>query len=215
MACTLSNKCAKNLSKRTVLLQLIIKNVVTFFLEHSVDFSVDSIIKKLQKLKTDKSPGPDRIHNLLLHTCASEVAELLSLIFKTSFKSDILPQQRKSANVVPIFKKRARNDRANYHPVSLTSVPCKVMESLIKEKLVEFLEKHNIISNSQHGFMSGKSCLTNLLESLECWTKALDDGYGLDIIYLDYRMAFDSIQHKRLTEKLKTHRICRVPAEMD
>jgi len=102
------------------------------------------------------------------------------IIFKTSLESGILPQKWKSANVVPIFKKRTRNYRANYCPVSLTSVPCKVMESLIKEKLVEFLEKHNIISNSQHGFMSGKSYLTNLLESLECWTKALDDGYGLD-----------------------------------
>jgi len=173
----------------------------------NVDFSVDSIIKKLQKLPTDKSPGPDGIHNLLLHNCAAEVAEPLSLIFKASFESGILPQEWKSANVVPIFKKGARNDRANYRPISLTSVPCKVMESLIKEKLVEFLEKHNIISNSQHGFMSGKSCLTNLLESLECWTKALDDGYGLDIIYLDYRKAFDSVPHKRLIEKLKTYGI--------
>ena len=98
---------------------------------------------------------------------------------------------------------------------SLTSVPCKVMESLIKEKLVEFLEKHNIISNSQHGFMSGKSFLTNLLESLECWTKALDDGYGLDIIYLYYRMAFDSVPHKRLIEKLKTYGITGCLQKMD
>jgi len=117
--------------------------------------------------------------------------------------------------VVPIFKKGARNDRANYRPVSLTSIPCKVMESLIKEKLVEFVEKHNIISNSQHGFMSGKSCFINLLESLECWTKALDDGYGLDIIYLDYRMAFDSVPHKRLIEKIENIRNNRVLAKMD
>jgi len=75
-------------------------------------------------------------------TCqAFLIFKMLSLIFKTSFESGILPQEWKSANVVPIFKKGARNDRANYRPVSLTSVPCKVMESLIKEKLVEFLEK--------------------------------------------------------------------------
>ena len=63
--------------------------------------------------------------------------------------------------------------------------------------------------------MSGKSCLTNLLESLECWTKALDDGYGLDIIYLDYRMAFDSVPHKRLIEKIENIRNNRVLAKMD
>jgi hypothetical protein len=60
------------------------------------------------------------------------------------------------------------------------------------------------MSSEQHGFMTGRSCLTNLLETFESWTKALDEGYGLDIIYLDYRKAFDSVPHVRLIEKLKT-----------
>ena len=51
--------------------------------------------------------------------------------------------------------------------------------------------------------MAGRSCLTNLLETLESWTKALDDGFGIDVLYLDYRKAFDSVSHKRLLDKLK------------
>ena len=66
---------------------------------------------------------------------------------------------------------------------------------MIREKLFAFLENNELQSESQHGFMRGRSCLTNLLESLEDWTAALDEGYGLDILFLDYRKAFDSVSH--------------------
>ena len=76
------------------------------------------------------------------------------------------------------------------------------MESIIKNKLLKFLESHERICKEQHGFRSGRSCLTNLLETLENWTAALDEGYGLDVVYLDYRKAFDSVPHERLLLKL-------------
>ena len=67
------------------------------------------------------------------------------------------------------------------------------MEKIIKEKLVKFWETNDIkFCKEQHGFRRGRSCLTNLLETLENWTEALDQGYGLDVVYLDYRKAFDS-----------------------
>ena len=109
--------------------------------------------------------------------------------------------------MVPIFKKGSRTDKANYRPISLTSVPCKVMEAMIKDELLSYLEVNKVITDSQHGFVRGRSCLTNLLESLESWTKALDEGYGLDIIYLDYRKAFDSVPHIRLMQRLRSYGI--------
>ena len=81
------------------------------------------------------------------------------------------------------------------------------MESLIKDSLKTFLDKKEAISNYQHGFTDGRSCLTNLLESLESWTQALDERFGIDVLYLDYRKAFDSVPHERLLEKLKLHGI--------
>ena len=66
--------------------------------------------------------------------------------------------------------------------------------------------RHHKLRCFQHGFMKHRSCLTNLLECLEEWTKALDDGYGVDVIYLDYRKAFDSVPHARLIEQELSYR---------
>ena len=76
------------------------------------------------------------------------------------------------------------------------------MESIIRDDMVIFLEEGGLLNSNQHGFMKKRSWLTNLLETLEEWTKALDEGYGIDVIYVDYRKAFDSVPHKRLIEKL-------------
>ena len=175
------------------------------WLDTCIDFSPKSVLKKLEQLPTDKTPGPDGLHPMLLRMTAASIAEPLSLIFQRSFATGLVPSDWKVADIVPIFKKGARDDPANYRPVSLTSVPCKVMESLIKDGLKVFLEKKGTITSYQHGFMQGRSCLTNLLETLESWTQALDEEFGIDVLYLDYRKAFDSVPHKRLLEKLKTY----------
>ena len=67
------------------------------------------------------------------------------------------------------------------------------MESVITVCITEFIQKRNLITDHQHGFIHGRFCLTNLLEAVEAWTSILDEGYGLEIIYLDYRKAFDTV----------------------
>ena len=136
--------------------------------------------------------------------CAEVLAVPLSILFGASFNQAILPRDWKKANITAIFKKGSRTDRTNYRPVSLTSVPCKVMEAIIKDKVMDYMETNGLICNEQHGFRKGRSCLTNLLETFEDWTKTLDEGYGLDIVFLDYRKAFDSVPHQRLILKLRT-----------
>jgi len=141
---------------------------------------------------------------MVLVNCAASVAQPLAIMFQESFQSAILPSDWKSANIIPIFKKGDKTDPNNYTPVSLTSVPDKIMESIIKDSITIFLEQNQIISHSQHGYTKDRSCLTNLLESVEQWTQVLDNGYGVDILYLDYRKAFDSVPHQRLIHKLST-----------
>lgn len=87
---------------------------------------------------------------MLLKECAEEIAEALSTIFQQSFDSECLPEDWKLDNVVPIFKKGKRRDVGNYRPVSLTCVWCKVMESLLKDKLPKHLQNTDMLSKVQH-----------------------------------------------------------------
>ena len=158
-------------------------------------------MKKLKGLRPEKSPGLDGVHPMVLQQTAEVVADPLARIFQAS--CGVLPADWIKANVVPIYKKAAaRTDANNYRPVSLTSVPCKIMESIIKDAVLSHIESNDLITGHQHGFVSGRSCLTNLLEVLEAWTRVLDSGCGVDIVYLDYKKAFDAVPHGRLLQKL-------------
>jgi len=162
------------------------------------------ILKALTKLKVDKSPGPDNIHPMVLREAATEVVEPLTMIFRKSLSQGELPEDWRKANISPIHKKGPKDEAGNYRPVSLTSVVCKLLETVVKEQMVAFLDERCVVSQKQHGFVKGRSCLTNLLEVFEHWTRCLDEGYGVDVIYLDYRKAFDTVPHQRLITKLRS-----------
>jgi len=160
-------------------------------------FTQDIVFKKLSLLNVSKSTGPDSMHPHFLKNCADLIAEPLTYIFRKSFEESCLPEE--SANVTPLYKKGSKLDPKNYRPVSLTCVSCKIMEAVIRDYMAEKLT----VSVYQHGFTKGKSCTTNLLTAFEAWTKWIDDGYGADIVYLDYKKAFDSVNHVKLIEKLQ------------
>ena len=81
------------------------------------------------------------------------------------------------------------------------------MESIIRDNLMEYLDKGGKLSEDQHGFRSGRSCVTQLLEIVEVWSSMLDEGAGIDVVYLDFRKAFDSVPHQRLLKKAHAYGI--------
>jgi hypothetical protein len=85
--------------------------------------------------------------------------------------------------VTPINKKGTKCDPGNYRPVSLTSVPCKILESLIREKIIDHHMKNNLIQESQYEFMHRNSCATNLISFLDSLTEVRDKDKVADIIY--------------------------------
>ena len=101
-----------------------------------------------------------------------------------SLNTGEVPRDWRSANVMPIFKKGSTSVPGNYRPVSLTSVCCKVMEQVLKDSIVEHLNRNGLIRKSQHGFMRGRSCTTNLISFMDKITEALDKGEPVDVIFL-------------------------------
>ena len=99
------------------------------------------------------------------------------------------------ANVTPIFKKGRKDDPSSYTPISLTSVPGKVMEQIISGIIMNQLKVNQGIKPSQHGFTNGRACLTNLISFYDKVTRSVDEGQAVDVVYLDFSKAFDTVSH--------------------
>ena len=159
---------------------------------------------RIRALKEDSAAGPDGIQPRLLKTAENELLEPLEIIFKRSLETGTVPADWKTGVVSPIFKKGAKGEPGNYRPVSLTSVPCKLLEGIIKNTIMSHLLSNKLIRNSQHGFMAGRSCTTNLVEFLDVATQLLDQGKAADLVYLDFAKAFDKVPRERLLAKLES-----------
>ena len=160
--------------------------------------------EKIDNLKPKFSCGPDNINNRFIKDFSKELIPALTNIFNKSLEESSLPADWKNANITPIFKKGSKGSVSNYRPISLTSAICKILESLIKEMIVEHLTRHQLLNKSQHGFMNGRSCSTNLLEFLETIILNMDNGVATDIVYLDFDKAFDKVPIKKLLMKVKS-----------
>nr|VZH92765.1 unnamed protein product [Spirometra erinaceieuropaei] len=167
----------------------------------SILFPAAAVERELKNLKEAKSSRPDNIPAKFLKELANELSKPLAHIFRSSFELGRLPSEWKTANIFPIYKGGARTNANNYRPVSLTCICCKIMEAIVKKATMEFLEQGHLISDLQHGFRQNRSCLSSLLLSTEQWTRALDEDGRVDVIYTDFKKAFDSVPHKRLIYK--------------
>ncbi len=163
----------------------------------------EDIKKGIRELRREAAPGPDGIRPLLLKETIDQITDPLEILFRKSLREGVVPEEWRTANVTPIYKKGPKGDPGNYRPVSLTSVPGKLLERIIKEQIMEFLYARNLIKSSQHGFVKGKSCTTNRLEFMERVTREVDRGKAVDVIYLDFSKAFDKVPHKKLIEKFR------------
>ncbi|CAM4580797.1 unnamed protein product [Caretta caretta] len=155
----------------------------------------------LEKLDEHRSMGPDALHPRVLKELVDVIAEPLAIIFENSWRSGEVPDDWKKANVVPIFKKGKEEDPGNYRPVSLTSVPGKIMEQVLKESILKHLEERKVIRNSQHGF----TCLTHLIAFYDEITGSVDEGKAVDVLFLDFSKAFDTVSDSILASKLKKY----------
>ena len=158
----------------------------------------NSVAKLLKNLNPAKACGPDGIPNMILKTCADAIAPALTCIYRRS----IQPADWRSASISAVFKKGDRNKAENYRSVSLTSVACKLLEHIICRHLRNHLERHNILTDRNHGFRSGYSCETQLITTLHDLFDSYDARKQTDVVILDFSKAFDTVPHNKLLHKL-------------
>ena len=167
----------------------------------SIEFHYLEVQKILSGLHANKAYGPDNLSSCILKECANVLAPSLTLLFKKSFASGHISTQWTQANVVPVHKKENKSQVSNYRSISLLCIVSKVIERYIYNSVFNIVEP--LINTHQHGFMTGKTCTTQLLSVYDTVSKHLDEGKQTDMIFLDFSKAFDSVNHNLLSHKLQ------------
>jgi hypothetical protein len=169
------------------------------------------IIKVINSLKNRSAPGIDGISSTLIKRVHLKIVDVLLFIVNLSFQTGIFPDKLKEAVVIPVHKAGKKDILSNYRPISLLPVFSKIIEKLMKKKLMMFLDKVHVISQNQFGFREGKSTEDALHNFLGEISNGLNSGSKVSGIFLDIKKAFDTVNHKILLTKLEHYGIRDLP----
>ena len=139
----------------------------------------------------------------VLKHCKQQYATALHVLWKRCFEAETTPTVLKQPTIVPKYKGDSKSDPANFRPIALTSHLIKIFEKVVRIKLVNQLEQTNQFNPNQHGFRKGRSCLNQLLAHYDMVMSLLEQGIGVDTVYLDFSKAFDKVDFETLLKKLR------------
>ena len=173
-----------------------------FELQH---ISESEVLKLLQRLNPSKSAGIDTIGPRILKLAAPIISRLIAHIINVSIESNTFPDDLKIAKITPIYKSGDKSQTGNYRPISVLPTISKIFEQHIAIQLNEFLREHDLLSQYQSGFRKFHSCQSALTQLTEEWLSNMDNGDLTGVTFLDFRKAFDLVDHKILIDKLKCY----------
>ena len=150
----------------------------------------------------DKSAGPDEVHPRVIRELAPVIAASITNLFQCSLDTGEVPEAWRTGVVHPIFKGGVRTRPENYRPICMTSILVKLLEKFVRADIYHRLAAASLIAPEQHGFLPGRSCVTNLLLAREAWCDAVDHGKQVHVAQVDFSKAFDRVDHRILLRKL-------------
>ena len=160
----------------------------------------DEVLASIRKLKSKSSCGPDRIPPFIVKGCAEHLASPLCYLFNLCLQRSVYPRMFKTSRVCPIYKKGDRHDGQNYRAVSILNVFSKCFEIILCDRLLSFVVSS--IAPEQHGFVRGRSTVSNLTIFTSDILESFSKNYQVDTIYFDFTLAFDKVNHSLLLIKL-------------
>ena len=167
-----------------------------------INITVNGIEKLMSGLNPHKAAGPDEIPPKVLKELAVELAPVFSILYQASLLQGEVPQDWRTAHVTPVYKKNDPLVAANYRPVSLTSIPCKLLEHVLHSHIMNHLISHKILCENQHGFRKKRSTESQLVSFTNDLASNIDVGTQTDVVLLDFAKAFDKVNHSSLLKKL-------------
>ena len=168
-----------------------------------IDITIKDVKDAIKDIPAYSAPGPDKLPAMLLKGCADEISEAIVMIWRKSLDCGEIPDTMKLQTIIPLFKKGSKALAENYRPVSLTSHLIKLFERILRKKIIKHIEENTLLSDNQHAFRAGRSCLTQLLHHMDAVLVSLAKLKNVDVVYLDFAKAFDKVDHNILMKKVK------------
>ena len=160
------------------------------------------VSKLLSQLNPHKATGPDEVLPRLLKETSYQISPALTMVFQASLIQGKVPDEWKTANFMPLFKKGDRSAPVNYRPVSLTSVGSKIMDHRVHITITTHMDRLDLIADFQHGFRKRRSTESQLILSIDDLARSVEVGEQVDCILLDLSKAFDKVPYNRLLMKI-------------
>ena len=161
----------------------------------------------LKSIDTSKATGCDNIGPRLSKTAAPFIANSVTYICNQSVKNSQFPDKWKEAKVTPLHKNGPKDDLNNYRPISILPVISKVLEKHTHDSLMTFLTDYQLLHRTQSGFRPSHSCETALIGMVCRWLESINQGSLIGAVMIDFKKAFDLVDHAILLEKLKHYKL--------
>ena len=152
-------------------------------------------------MNPSKTLGPDELHPRVLKELAIEFCPVFAHLLQKSLDTGEIPKEWSLANICLLYKNADRALARNYGPVSLTCVPCKLLEHIVCSNITAHLDEYKLLSDRQHAFRKRHSCETQLTTVINDWAKILDNEGQVDTFILDFEKAFDTPPAARASEE--------------
>ena len=169
------------------------------------------VLKYLSNVDISKATGTDNIGPRLLKLAAPCIAEGITFICNNSIRSSCFPDKWKEAKVSPFHKSGPLEEINNYRPITILPVLSKVLERHVSDSLTMYLNENDLLHKTQSGFRSHHSCETALNHMIDSWLNAIDDGNMIGVVLVDFKKAFDLVDHDILLTKLGIYGIKNEP----
>ena len=164
--------------------------------------SKTEVLKVVKEINISKSSGLENISSFIVKVMFTALAPQIAHLMNLSLTTSSFPAAWKVALVIPIPKSGNLSMVKNYRPISLLPLPGKILEKLVHSQLSNYLDAERLLSPNQHGFRKGRSTINSIAQLTDFVNKKLDSHLPTLVTYIDFRKAFDCVQHPMLLKKL-------------